>query len=172
MFEIRRHRTYFTHSPDKHYALSQDIENDVFDSFSIENTRFIFLAEIHPYTTSWGERDTAGGIFLLRIYTKHERPITYRLLKAQINTSSFSMEILDIEKNEVVFDSSKTTSRSDGYFADSIRSNYYRFPCPKDMEYSITIFIEEEKENEVKTVHEFTYFYFLEKKDRWFRWLM
>jgi hypothetical protein len=171
MFQVGWHRIYFTHSPEEHYALSSDIENSVFDKYSITDTRFIFLTELFSYESSWDKKNVVGGKFVLRIFTKKESPVIYRLLKATINTSSFSMDISDMEKDKTVFDPSQTTNRPDGYkVLDSIRSNYYKFPCPKDMKYTITAFIEEEKEDGVKTVYEFTYFYYLEKKDRRIRW--
>jgi len=170
MLQFQWHRTYFTHSPERHYALSGDIENSVFDKYSIADTRFIFLAEPYSSESSWNERNIAGGNFNLEIYTKLENPVVYRLLKATINTSSFSMDVSDMEKDKAVLDPSKKTNRPDGYkFVDSIRSKYYRFPCPKDMKYTITVLIEEEKEDGVKTVYEFTYSYYLEKIDRWIR---
>jgi archaellum component FlaF (FlaF/FlaG flagellin family) len=168
MFQFGWHRIYFTHSPEKHFALSSDIENSVFDKYSVNGTRFIFLTELYDYESSWEERNIAGGEFYLKIFTKLEGSVTYRLLKTTINTSSFSMDIYDMKKGEAVLDSSKTTNRADGYKADYMRSKEYKFPCPKDMKYSITVFIEEEKDG-LKTVYEFTYYYFLEKKDRWIK---
>jgi hypothetical protein len=170
MIQVGWHRIYFTHSPEKHYALSRDIENSVFDKYSTTDTRFIFLTELYSYESSWNERNIAGGTFIIRIYTKLKRSVTYRLLKATIKTSSFSMDISDMEEGEVVYDPSGKTNISDGYrFIGSIRSKYYSFPCPKDMKYTITVFIEEEKEDGTKNAYEFTYYYYLEKKDRWIR---
>ena len=170
MLEFQWHRTYFTHSPEEHYALSNDIENSVFDKYSINGTRVIFLTELFVYESSWQDRNIVGGSFSISFFTKLETPVTYRLLKATIKTSSFSMDISDMEEGEVVLDLSERTNRPDGYkFIGNIRSNYYRFSRPKDMKYTITVFIEEEKKDGVKTGYEFTYFYYLEKIDRWIR---
>jgi len=127
MLQFQWHRTYFTHSPEEHYALSNDIENSVFDKYSINGTR-VFLTELFVYESSWQDRDIVGGSFSISFFTKLETPVT-----------------------------------------GNIRSNYYRFPRPKDMKYIITVLIEEEKEDGVKTVYEFTYSYYLEKIDRWIR---
>ena len=172
MFQFGRYRVYFTQSPEKHYALSGDIKNSVFDKYTVNDTKFILLAEPYWFDVDWKHKDIAGGKFSLHIYTKPEISATYRLLKATIKTSSFSMDVYDMEEAEAVFYSSETTNRSDGYKQRGIRSNYYRFPCPKDMKYSITVFIEEEKDDGIKTIYEFSYYYFLKKKDNWFRLLI
>jgi len=167
MIQVGWYRIYFTHSPEKHYALSDDIENSVFDKYSTTDTRFIFLTELYSYESSWAERDIVGGKFILKIFTKQEKPVIYRLLKATIKTSSFSMDISDMENNEAIYDPSEKQNRSDGYkFVNSILSKYYDFPCPEDMKYTITVFIEEEKKDGTKNKYEFTYYYYLEKKDR------
>jgi hypothetical protein len=170
MLDIQRHRIYFTHSPEKHYALSGDIENSVFDKYSINGTRFILLTELYNYTVYGKDikNNNAGGQFVILVYMKPKQQVTtYRLLKAAITTSSFTMEVDDIEKSEAVFHPDMQPIRPDGYCLDGLGSKYYKFPCPKDMKYSIAVSIEEEKESGEKTVYEFTYFYFLEKKDRW-----
>jgi len=170
MIQVGWYRTYFTHSLEKHYALSRDIENSVFDKYSTNDTRFIFLTELYSGESSWKKKNIAGGMFILRIYTKQKNSVTYRLLKATLKTSSFSMDISDIKNDEVAYDPSGKTNISDNYkFIGSIRSGYYRFPCPKDMKYTITVFIEEEKKDGTKNVYEFTYYYYLEKKDSWIR---
>jgi hypothetical protein len=169
MIQVGWYRIYFTHSLEKHYALSADIENSVFDKYSTTDTRFIFLTELYSGESSWRKRNIAGGNFILRVYTKLESSVTYRLLKATLKTSSFSMDISDMENGEVSYDPSGKINISDRKFIGSIRSKYYSFPCPKDMKYTITVFIEEEKEDRTKNVYEFTYYYYLEKKDRWIR---
>jgi len=170
MLQFQWHRTYFTHSPEKHYALSRDIENNVFDKYAINGTRVILLTELYSYESPWQDRNTVNGKFIIEFYTKQESPVTYRLLKATINTSSVSVDIFDMEEGEVILDLSQKTNRPDGYrFIGAIRSKYYSFPRPKDMKYTITVLIEEEKENGVKTVHEFIYYYYLEKIDRLIR---
>jgi len=166
-----RHRIYFPQSTDELYRHSDDIDNPVFDKYTVNGTKFILLSEMYWYQADWRDLrdDMSGCKFLLRIYTKEKDTITYRILKATIDTTSFSMDI-DINKldeNEVVFYPSNA-ARQDGYKVKTILSHTYRFPRPKDMKYSITVLIEEEKDNGEKNQYEFVYYFFLKKKDRWF----
>jgi hypothetical protein len=46
------------------------------------------------------------------------------------------------------------------------------FLSPKDMKYSITVFIEEKDASGVKTEYELRYDYYLVKKDNWLRLLI
>jgi hypothetical protein len=171
MIRFERYRVYFPISTDGLYRLSDDIENAVFDKYTIKGTKFILLADPYWYDANWEEirKSITGCKFLLKVFTKVECTVTYRLLKTTIDTSSFTMDIDDMEISEVIFTSSETATRSDGYKVKTMLSNYYRFPCPKDMKYSITVLIEEEKEDGTKSIYKFKYFYFLEKKDHWIR---
>ena len=173
MARFERYRTYFPNSIDGLYRLSSDIENTVFDKYTINGTKFILLAEPYSYDADWEEirKKITGCQFLIKIFTKAECTVTYRLLKATIDTSSFTMDIdiNDMKINAIVFVSSETATRSDGYKVETMLSNCYRFPCPKDMKYSITVLIEEEKEDETNSIYELKYYYFLKKKDNWIR---
>lgn len=173
MMRFERYRTYFPNSIDGLYRLSSDIENVVFDKYTINGTKFILLAEPYWYNANLEEirKNITGCRFLFKIFTKAEYTVTYRLMKATIETSSFTIDIdkNDMKINEVVFVSSEVTTRSDGYKVETMLSNLYRFPCPRDMKYSITVLIEEEKEDGTKSMYEFKYFFFLKKKDNWIR---
>jgi hypothetical protein len=171
---FERYRHYVSYSLENYYGLSKDVNNSVFDKYTINDTKFILLAE--PYDFDADREDikkgTTGGAFLIHIYRRNDEPVLYRLVKARINTSSFSMDIFDFKYNEAIFDSPEKYNRTDGYKVETLLSSYYSFPCPKDMKYSITVFIEEKDASGVKIEYEFRYDYYLRKNDNWFRWLI
>jgi hypothetical protein len=125
------------------------------------------------------KEDIVCGKYLIHIFTKQKGDFTYRLLKSTIRTSSFIDDTSHLTRanydpiasNTAILDASKETMRNDGYRTATILSNYYYYPRPQDMKFSITIQIEEEDEKNIKTVYEFTYYFTLRMKDSWFRLL-
>jgi hypothetical protein len=179
--QVKKSRIFFSHSVDNLYQLSDDIENDIFKKYTVNDTIFILLTDMYELEVGADEikEDIVCGKYLIHIFTKRKGDLTYRLLKSTIRTSSFIDDTRNlirvncdqIDSTTVILDTSKETIKNDGYRVATILSNYYYYPRPQDMKFSITIQVEEEDEKNIKTIYEFTYYFTLEMKDSWFRLL-
>ena len=174
-----RNRVYFPHSVDNLYQFSRDFQNPVFQKYTVGDTVFMLLADMYSFTARSEDikKDIASTGFGIRIYSKHEGNVTYRLIKSIVRTSSFSDDILNLQYGNTAEDNKHSaalvtmTSRTDGYRFATLRNGYFKFPRPKDMKFSITVEIEETTESNT-AVYEFTYDFIFTKKDSLFTLLL
>jgi hypothetical protein len=170
-----RHRVFFAKTVNNLEALVDrgDFENELLSQYTIDNTIFLVRLDIHNGNINKGDikKDMADSYYILDVYTKNQNNVICRIKQLRLVTSLYEENISKLIYYRNSASSNETNNfkliKFPFYRRATIIGGSFKYPRPKDMYISIILEVEMETDEKIST-YEFTYYYKLTMKDRWF----
>jgi hypothetical protein len=160
-----------------HLVSIGDLENPALLPYTIDDIIFALILEIgFPEVRNDDiKNDIAASTYLLQIFTKSNEKTICRIKNMELITTQYRKNISDlIYYNDEKYGTEATVFRDSPnqvYGFAGIKGGYFKFPRPKNNQFSIKIEIEIEKSGQL-SYNTFTYDYTIKYIDSWFKMII